>query len=405
MAYGRVNVGGGKNTKDATATAAQLLSGYSAYGFDGKFDGCMKDNGTYEFTVTPGTEEQEIIIPKGYHNGLGKLHIKPVRQVKKIRRKETAKLTQPRYWIAKAHVGKYILFAGGHGKDSTRYDTVDAYDKSLVRTEPDPLFEVSGDLAGASAGTYALFSGGGNGLKPTAKSTAYDSSLTRLSVESLSSSRFGLAGATIGNYAIFAGGCGDSIVNTVDAYNGELTRISPSALSSARKYLIGTEIGDYALFCGGEDSKVVDAYDKSLTRIVVSELSVPRSMAAYACAGNYLLIASQDLSEGEKITSIDGYDKNLTKVNVTSLRVFRSSLAGAELDGTALFAGGYDEANVNVVESFDSSLTSSVEESLSVARRYLTGGTIGNHVIFVGGYDQYGLSRETDAYYYETVVD
>ena len=56
------------------ANAANLLTGYTAYGKSGtKYTGSMKNNGAVTKTFTPSSSAQSYTIPAGYHNGSGKV--------------------------------------------------------------------------------------------------------------------------------------------------------------------------------------------------------------------------------------------------------------------------------------------------------------------------------------------
>ena len=70
-----------------------------------------------------------------------------------------------------------------------------------------PLSVARSNLAGATVGNYALFAGGSDSNTGEALAVdAYDSSLVKTNPTGLSVARSGLASATIGNYALFAGG-------------------------------------------------------------------------------------------------------------------------------------------------------------------------------------------------------
>ena len=70
------------DTSDATATAAEILLGKTAYKNGAKLTGTMPNNGAVSGAIT--TKEQQYTVPQGYHDGSGKVSIATAEQAKII---------------------------------------------------------------------------------------------------------------------------------------------------------------------------------------------------------------------------------------------------------------------------------------------------------------------------------
>lgn len=70
------------NTQDATATAAEILSGKTAYNKGAKVTGEMKNNGAVAGKIS--TKAGKYTVPQGYHDGSGTVQIDSTEQAKLI---------------------------------------------------------------------------------------------------------------------------------------------------------------------------------------------------------------------------------------------------------------------------------------------------------------------------------
>lgn len=70
------------DTSDATATAAEILLGMTAYKNGEKLTGTMPNNGAVSGAIT--TKAQQYTVPQGYHDGSGKVSIATAEQAKII---------------------------------------------------------------------------------------------------------------------------------------------------------------------------------------------------------------------------------------------------------------------------------------------------------------------------------
>ena len=260
-------------------------------------------------------------------------------------------LSAARYGLAATTVGNYALFGGGRAS-STR-DTVDVYDKSLVRSTAEALAKATYYLSATTIGNYALFGGG----ESSSSVTAYTSGLTKSTPDSLyvrSGGCSGNAATAIGNYALFAGGYYDSYNGGVTAYDMSLTRSIPTAMSDSKYLLAATTVGGYALFGGGNGlSNVVDAYDESLTMSTITPLQTAKQELKATSLGDFAIFAGgRGGNTSTHYSDVDVYDTSLTKTNPTSLSQARSRHAATPIGDYALFGGGYTGSNSNVVDAY-----------------------------------------------------
>lgn len=294
----------------------------------------------------------------------------------------------------------YAIFAGSGSYDAM----VDAYDKSLVRSNPSNMYENRSNCGAASVGAYALFAGGAAGSYTAKGVDAYDGSLTRKTATDLQYATHSMGSASNGNYAVFGGGYSKLAVT---AYNSSLSKTNASNLNTGRCYLTGTSVGEYALMAGGSTSSssgfsnVVDAYNTSLTRTNPTALSKARSYLAGTPVGNYALFAGGQTSSSAYSDVVDVYDTSLTRTTAGTLSAARKNMACATVGKYAIFGGGYQSnsnSGYNTVDVYNDSLTKVTMNNFSEAKTFVLGASIGDYALFAGGYGNYANKDTVEAY-------
>lgn len=184
-------------------------------------------------------------------------------------------------------------------------------------------------------------------------------------------------------------------------------------LSVPRYALNGNEFGNYALFAGGVtnssspteppvESNAVDAYDKELTRTTATSLRVGRHTMASANNDDYAIFAG---GVGHSAV-VDAYNVLLTRKTPTKLSVGRSSSAACGCASYIVVAGGNTtDGYSKVVDAYNSRLSRTSPTELSEAKSNLVGVSTDSefgygHILFAGGYSNSNYVSTVEVYSY-----
>lgn len=303
------------------------------------------------------------------------------------------------YMSAATKNKKYALFGGGQTSSGDAMNTVDAYDKSLVKTVAPAMESPKYEHSASYTTDYAIFSGGYRGLTHV---DAYDSLLSRTTAPKPDVGRYRLSATHIGGFALVAGGFDvyNKVRADVDAYDNSLSKTLPTPLNEARMYMGATTVGDFALFAGGAmsnssesvspRSKTVDVYDKELAHTTATELSTGIKIYGATSVGKYALFLNNNDTQSSSTLGLYVYEApSLTHTFIglyPSFFTSRKNVAATTVEGFAIFAGG-QEGGTYYTDAIcvDENLTVSFTTPLSQGRQWLSAESIGNFGLFAGG--------------------
>lgn len=295
----------------------------------------------------------------------------------------------------------------------------------------------------------------GSSVSPKGTITAYTNALTK-SLNNVSDFNFVMDGeaaynhyATIGNDYILSRlsvqprVCNTSYTITQLATETELSGVSERSAGSFNNY--GWLAGGYKSGVNNYGVGYVYCYDTSLTKTVLSQLSVARGNAISCKAGNgYILFGGgHGPSLSDYSSAVDGYDTNGTKVTtVASLATAREPLWGAscgdcgviflqkgfssavdvyssslthtnpsifpsdtynpqchDINGVCLIAGGYYSDYLINLHHLNTSFTlESLSATLSNGRISMVAAHTEDYVLFAGGANDDGECQTVDAF-------
>lgn len=302
---------------------------------------------------------------------------------------EITNITVGRSAPCSAGYNNYAIFGPG----ATLSTTVDAYNKSLVKTTRDMATSVN-YCAAAANGTHGMIYGGKKSSGTSSILTAYDGSFTLKKSEYMNYVAYWHVGVSFGANALFSGGYnGSSVIGTVLSVNQNLTVSYPVTLNNT--YMpyangVGAATDKIALWGGGTlsgslsgRSKYVQGVNTSFTSLGIKELSEAKQGLGAARAGDYVVFAGGN--KAIRTNTVDAFNSSMTKIVCDPLSAARDGLAGTNLGEYALFAGGYTTEYSPIVDIYDSSLVHTVGENIGEGRGSMGAAPVGEFALFAGG--------------------
>lgn len=299
--------------------------------------------------------------------------------------------------IGAVSIGDHALFVNGSGAD--------AYNAQLVRTNPEAPFSSKTTGAAATAGEYAVVTGG---YQNTA-TTVYDTALTRSLLSALTVTRYNFASVSTKRHALFCGGQTSSGYSAVvDAVDENLAVSAPTAFGVARGYYGAASNNGYAVFAGGyggTNCTAVDVYGPELEKLAVAQLANSPSVPGAASAGAYILIAGGRTGQSAFTSVVTAYSADFTRLNAENLSAARQLLFDVTFEDQAVFAGGGTLASTrfSAVDCYNAELTHTTLPELSTARESYGGASrrgavVGDFALIAGGYNGNSYFDTVDAY-------
>lgn len=169
-----------------------------------------------------------------------------------------------------------------------------------------------------------------------------------------------------------------------------------AAIKGMRSGLASASTSTQAVFAGGVDSNgnssnVVDAIDGTLFRRNPSNLTNPRFNLAGGQVNGRSIFAGGE-SGGVSSSAVDAYSLTFTHTNPADLSAARTKLAATAVGSYVLFAGGRDySSNVKGnVDAYTYDTARSTGTALVISRANLVGAAINGFAFTIGGVNSSG---------------
>lgn len=262
-------------------------------------------------------------------------------------------------------VGNRVFFAGGIGRQDISgpvylYNRVDIFNSSTGARTNAKLSKARTNIAVGTAGNKILFAGGwfwdmSYNQVQTDVVDIYDNATSTWSAAKLSKKREAISVAVIGNKILFAGGFNGLgvVFNTVDIYDASTNTWTATTMSTARYGMAVAVVGSKAYFAGGSGGyNVMDIYDAANASWThVSTLLKLTGFSATVVGDNIYFAGGYDPTTNAITDTVQVYNTVTGTWSAIVLSQPRYAVAGANVKGKAVFAGGYTSFGIYPLSS------------------------------------------------------
>ena len=372
----------GTFTADATAAAADMLSGKTAYVNGSKVTGNIPSKAATNYT--PGTADQTIAAGQ-YLSG--------------------AQTVKGDVNLVSGNIKAGTTIFGVSGSSSV----VDTSDATVTATTLRTGYtaykngsKITGTVTTQTTKTWTPTTADQTISSPKfitgTQTIKGDANLVSANIKA-GISIFGVEGSSAVVDTADADAVAEKIFNGVTAYvNG--TKVTGTALATASTATAARIRSGYKAYDSNGNLITGTGYATTTTATAADILSGKK---AYTNTGTLLTGTAYDV--GGTVTREETVGSGMDKaigVTPTALSQTKEKLAAVSIGSYALFAGGYLGSVSAVVNAYNASLTRSTPTALSQARCYAAAAKVGNYALFMGGsYGSTGTqtsSNVVDAY-------
>ena len=301
---------------------------------------------------------------------------------------------------------KVAIFAGGkNDSNNTYYNTITAFNNTLVKGSPGRLSTPKSCFAATNIHDYIILAGGSTAANNTQEVNVFNINYTVSTISNLSAlNSLYTYGCTLKDRAIiYTGGS-----NIIDTYDVKLTKGTLNNTSYTRNNPMMAASNDGFMIAGGRGSSNnilsdAEVYNSNFTKYSNVNMSQARYFGTAVGNYAYILVAGGVTDNGYSniVNVFNGTTFTLERTD--NLGMNSAGAASTIVAGTSIVAGGTNSAGASTithVDTFQNNYTiMPTDVTLSEARQNFAATTIGNYALFGGGYNTRGVTNTIDVFY------